>query len=387
MIRVGFSFSFDENWMGGINYFRNLLTALYDFPERRIEVVVFTGVDAQEKHFQGFPQIRIVRSRLLQRRSLAGIFRRAVIRIFSRDVLFEWLLIRNKVNVLSHSGSLGKRAKIPTIAWIPDFQHVHLPEFFSAEEIEARNRTFYDWCHYCNTIVVSSYEAKKDLQRYEPGCQNKIEVLQFVVAPMRDDMHRPNREELEKRFGFKGQYFLLPNQFWKHKNHLLVIEALALLKAENREVLVVATGSTEDYRHPEYFESLMATAGKLDVLDCFLPLGMVTHIDLSALMRNAKAIINPSLFEGWSTTVEEAKSLGKYLLLSDIPVHREQAPEIADYFPPHDKRALATLLWNVWNIPANDEEDSANRARLIANKRRRDFAENYQNIVIRACSH
>lgn len=33
--------------------------------------------------------------------------------------------------------------------------------------------------------------------------------------------------------------------------------------------------------------------------------------------------VNPSFYEGWSTTVEEAKSIGVPLLLSDIPVHRE----------------------------------------------------------------
>ena len=43
-------------------------------------------------------------------------------------------------------------------------------------------------------------------------------------------------------------------------------------------------------------------------------------------MRQSVAVLQPSLFEGWSTTVEEAKSIGKTILLSDIPVHREQAP-------------------------------------------------------------
>lgn len=44
------------------------------------------------------------------------------------------------------------------------------------------------------------------------------------------------------------------------------------------------------------------------------------------LMKHAIAIINPSLFEGGSTTVEEAKSLLKVIILSGIPVHREQNP-------------------------------------------------------------
>ena len=63
-------------------------------------------------------------------------------------------------------------------------------------------------------------------------------------------------------------------------------------------------------------------------------LGLVSYADLIGLMRYLTALINPSLFEGWSTTVEEAKSLGKTIILSDIPVHREQAPENGRFFDP-----------------------------------------------------
>jgi hypothetical protein len=33
-------------------------------------------------------------------------------------------------------------------------------------------------------------------------------------------------------------------------------------------------------------------------------------------------------------TVEETKSIGKTIVLSDIPIHREQAPASALYFDP-----------------------------------------------------
>jgi len=33
-------------------------------------------------------------------------------------------------------------------------------------------------------------------------------------------------------------------------------------------------------------------------------------------LQNAKAIIQPSYFEGWSTVIEDAKALNKYLIVS-----------------------------------------------------------------------
>ena len=103
---------------------------------------------------------------------------------------------------------------------------------------------------------------------------------------------------------------------------------MKLLKHRNQRVQVLATGSTQDYRHPKFFDSLMKYARECDVLDRFRVLGVIPFDDLSGLMLHGVALINPSHFEVWSTSVEESKSLGKRILLSDIPVHREQSPPL-----------------------------------------------------------
>ena len=252
------------------------------------------------------------------------------------------------------------------------------------EELAARDKQFRDLCQYCTTIIVSSFDAQADLRRFDPSCAAKSEVLQFVVSPTKAEIILPNREVLETRYKFTGNYFLLPNQFWKHKNHRVVIEALGLLAREGKRVLVLATGSTEDYRHPEYFKTMMERAKELDVLNSFRHLGLVPSSDLTDLMRDALAIINPSFFEGWSTSVEEAKSLGKRVLLSDIPVHREQNPPRAYYFPPNDANALATILWEVWNEQDSNELNFTESARRTTDERRLEFARQYQKIVLEA---
>jgi hypothetical protein len=61
-------------------------------------------------------------------------------------------------------------------------------------------------------------------------------------------------------------------------------------------------------------------------------------------MIHAIAVINPSLFEGWSTSVEESKSRGKAVIHSDIPVHCEQAPARGYFFNPHDPEQLLEHL-------------------------------------------
>jgi glycosyltransferase involved in cell wall biosynthesis len=387
VIKVGFEFSFQEGWLGGINYYRNLLIALYELPERKIEAVIFTGFKSPASHIDGLPLVKIVRSSMFDRGSFLWLLRRLWQRAFGYDFILQHLLKKYGIAVLSHSGWLGKGASIPSIGWIPDFQHVHLPELFSLDEIVARDKRYTDMCRYCSTIIVSSFDAQADLLRFNPDSKLKSEVLQFVVAAIKNEAILPGRVELEGRYNFSGNYFLLPNQFWKHKNHQVVIEALGLLEREGKRVLVLATGSTTDRRHPEYFETLISRAKKLKVQNNFRHLGVVPTSDLVGLMRDAVAIINPSFFEGWSTSVEEAKSLGKRVLLSDIPVHREQAPARGSYFLPSDADALAAILWNECNQLASEDFEMAEEARRSADGRRLEFAQEYQRIVLKTLEH
>ena len=77
-------------------------------------------------------------------------------------------------------------------------------------------------------------------------------------------------------------------------------------------------------------------------------LGLVPIPDLFQLMRRSLAVVQPSLFEGWSTIVEEVKSLGCPILLSDLAVHREQQPEQAVYFDSTDVDSMAETFVKAW---------------------------------------
>ena len=237
-------------------------------------------------------------------------------------------------------------------------------------------------CHHATRILLSSYDARRALAQFEPSCVERSRVLQFVAQP---HVGRETTElgTLHERYSFDSPYFHVPNQFWAHKNHQLIFDALAVLKNRGEPALVISTGAKEDYRQPRYFDELMARADKLGVLDSFRALGVIPYHDLIGLMVNSVALINPSRAEGWSTSVEEAKSLGKRIILSDLPVHREQAPPDGIYVGPDDAMSLADAMRQVSTTfdPVADHERSA-RARAALPGRVRAFAERYQEIVL-----
>jgi glycosyltransferase involved in cell wall biosynthesis len=103
-----------------------------------------------------------------------------------------------------------------------------------------------------------------------------------------------------------------------------------------------------------------------------------------ALMRVSTALINPSLSEGWSTPVEEAKSLGVPMLLSDLRVHREQAGDRAHYFDPEAAEQLASLMAQHKVLPTPSRRDREKQAIAAAQDRVKEFALEFSVTVDRA---
>ena len=156
-----------------------------------------------------------------------------------------------------------------------------------------------------------------------------------------------NPPDVLAHYGLPLKFCYLPNQFWRHKNHQVVVDALTILRKRGCDVVVAATGSAEDPREPHYFKDMMTEVRDRGLGMNFRYLGMIPMDHVYALLRMSTALINPSCFEGWSTTVEEAKSFGVPMILSDIDVHREQTGGAARYFGINDSETLADHLSDV----------------------------------------
>ncbi|WP_229181393.1 glycosyltransferase [Bradyrhizobium oropedii] len=191
--------------------------------------------------------------------------------------------------------------------------------------------------------MLSSESAFRDFKAYYPHARNRVSVVRFATQP---PAAFPNTapSEVIASYGLPESYFYLPNQFYRHKNHQLVVDALTILKERGTNVVVCASGSTEDRREPGYYDLVNSVVQKRGLEAHFRHLGVIPLPHVYALLRASTALLNPSRFEGWSTTVEEAKSFGVPMILSDIDVHREQTSGAARYFGVDDPVALADHL-------------------------------------------
>jgi len=268
--------------------------------------------------------------------------------------------------VFQHAAWYGLWFPIPALAWIADFQHRRLPQMFSRTNRLKRNLGYWALSHCATQLMVSSQDARRDCEAYFPRSHGRITVLPFCVTPP-DPVQALSPDEVRKLHGLPSRYFYMPNQLWRHKNHLLIVEALKLLKQQGLNVVIACTGKAADSRNPGHPQAVIDAVSACGLESELRFLGMVPYEHVMPLARGSLALINPSLFEGWSTTVEEAKALGVPMLLSNIPLHREQAGTNAHYFDPQNADAAAECIASAWkNLPDATHHQAAEGLALLA---------------------
>ncbi|MGY3587827.1 glycosyltransferase involved in cell wall biosynthesis [Bradyrhizobium sp. USDA 4341] len=341
-LRFAFNHISRRIWAGGFNYQRNLFAALDRFLPGEFAPVVFAGTRADESELDeldAIPGVEIVRSEVFDGqpglaaalalgldRGAAAAFRSAHVDVVVESARF-----------------FGWRLAIPAVAWIPDLQHHSLPQLFPRTARWRREIGFRVQIASGRTIMLSSESAFRDFRAYYPHASNPVSVVRFATQPPAAFLDI-DPSEVIAAYNLPTNYFYLPNQFYRHKNHQLVVDALAILKRRGVEVVVCASGSTEDRREPGYYDLVNSEIRKRGLDTHFRHLGVIPLPHVYALLRASTALLNPSRFEGWSTTVEEAKSFGVPMILSDIDVHREQTAGAARYFGVDDPVALADHL-------------------------------------------
>jgi glycosyltransferase involved in cell wall biosynthesis len=337
-----------RDWIAGVVYLENIVRAVRAFNGERLSICYVGNrehqLDAATHAQLGVPVhfythlseqswMRVAKNTIRSQRLPLSLERLA--KRIGLSVLFPF-----------HAAPAGQ-LPVPWIGWIPDFQHKRRPEFFSTAEQAQRDLCFQMIVANAPHIVVSSDDARADLMRWFPTAESRVSVLQFrTVLDSRWLSQDPRA--VTAGCDLPPKYLVYPSQFWIHKNHRTVLAALSLLAARGRNVVLVCTGREYDYRHPQYGEELKNEITRLGLGSHVRLLGLLDRATQVQVIRGSAAVIQASVFEGWSALVEDARALGKRIYVSDIPVHREQHPDDATYFNPDCAEDLADLIDRDW---------------------------------------
>ena len=132
--------------------------------------------------------------------------------------------------------------------------------------------------------MLSSESSHRDFRKYYPGAMNEVCVVRFATQPSPAFL-TANPAEIVAQYQLPEKYFYLPNQFYRHKNHQVVVDALTILAQRGFDVVVCASGSTEDRRERGYFDQVMGQVRSRGLEKRFRHLGMIPLSHVYALLR------------------------------------------------------------------------------------------------------
>lgn len=265
---------------------------------------------------------------------------------------------------------LAREVTVPWIGYLYDCQHRYLPEFFSAKERRARDMHFRSMIETGRTVFVNSNAVKKDLVEFYGAETSRVFVLPFYSAAP-ESWFALNPEIVAKKYDIDNRYFMICNQFWKHKDHATAFKAFASFTERVPSVHLVCTGSTIDYRDSSHFRSLLEFIAERKLESRVKILGLIPKLEQIALMRGAIAVVQPTLFEGGpgGGAVYDAIAVGVPAIVSDIKVNLELEGFGVRFFKAGDSNALLSQL--LVTVESNYQQDESNLEQCLRAGRER----------------
>jgi glycosyltransferase involved in cell wall biosynthesis len=198
------------------------------------------------------------------------------------------------------------------------------------------------------------------------------------VPPATAAYPEPSVDELEAtrhRLQLPERFIYYPAQTWPHKNHRGLFRALGLLRRSGLAVPLVCSG------HPnEHQRATTRAARDAGVADLVTFAGFLPPLDVMALYRLARAIVFPSLYEGWGLPILEAFRANLPVACSSVTSLPELVGDAALVFDPHDERAIADAVHAVW-------ADDARREILAERGRRRAECFSWDRVAMTLRAH
>jgi len=139
------------------------------------------------------------------------------------------------------------------------------------------------------------------------------------------------------------KFFFYPAQFWTHKNHLRLIEAVARLLPEMPDIHLVLCGSKKNA-----FDAVSRRIHDFGIWNQVTVIDFIPDEDLPAIYRRARALVMPTFFGPTNIPPLEAFEYGCPVAISNIYGIPEQVQGAALLFDPRSVDELVDCMRRLW---------------------------------------
>jgi glycosyltransferase involved in cell wall biosynthesis len=282
--------------------------------------------------------------------------------------------------------------RLPFVTPILDLNHKLQPEFPEVSafgELNRREYFYVNTCRFATLVVVDSDIGKADVLRFYGHLidDDRIRVLPYY--PLIREKPLPSGQDCNRvrsKYNLPQRYFFYPAQFWHHKNHTLIVQALKHIADDTGEVVpVVFCGAYWSYIMARNFKDLMSLAFKLGVADRIRYLGPVPDEDMAALYSLCAGLVMPTFFGPTNLPPLEAWHFGRPVITSDIRGVREQNGEASLLVDPRSSKALAEAMQRLWRDQPLCLELAERGRKRLASYSWNSFVDNVAAVLTDAC--
>ncbi|HEX9896648.1 MAG TPA: glycosyltransferase family 1 protein [Dehalococcoidales bacterium] len=239
-----------------------------------------------------------------------------------------------------HFGRISMCAGLPFIVTVHDLERICFPFSNQEPQEEASLKTDAAAIQKAEHVIAVSENTKKDLMRFLKIPDEKITV---VYNGVNHEVFKPNAHSISL-----STYILYVGSERPRKNLERLLEAFVLLKkspdfADLKLIKVGSAGRSDAFR-----QTTLRKIKELGLEREVIFIDQITDDRLVEYYSSARALVYPSLYEGFGLPVLEAMACGCPVITSNVSSLPEVAGDAAFLINPYDVRdicgAIARLL-------------------------------------------
>lgn len=233
---------------------------------------------------------------------------------------------------------------VPAVVTIHDLMHRYEPQFPEVSRwgrYLAREYRFGNICRYAKAVLVDSELGRKHVADSYGLSMERLFALPYL--PPRYIFNRDAPASFDQRYRLPSRFIFYPAQFWRHKNHDRLLQALAIVRRNCPDISLVLAGP----RFHEY-ENIARRVTQLGLRDCVTFAGYIPDIDLAEFYRRARALVMPTFFGPTNIPPLEAFACDCPVATSNIYGMPDQVGDAAVLFDPLSIESIAASIEVLW---------------------------------------
>ena len=350
----------DPDSGGGFTFQSSILRAIAEGKDSSPHEFVFVTRDTDAKTISGIEIISLSdfsNTRVRERPSITEYGKRFWKKLVGRlaksearylhelEIPFKLLIAAHNIRMVWFASLETIAVKVPFIATVWDLQHRLQPYFPEVStdgwDWQSREDHYSYFLPRASAVVVGTMRGKEEVERFYGVAEEIVHVIPFAIPDDVVEFDAPSSASIVSPLSEGERYLLYPAQFWPHKNHVGLLDAVATLErnGENQFDSLLLVGA--DKGNLKFVKDY---ANSLNLKTNIHFMGFIEREALLQLYSQALLLVFPSFFGPDNIPPLEALGLGCPVCAADVPGAREQLGDLAWYFDPADPEKIASQL-------------------------------------------